>query len=313
MTEASKLLSRDGDQYSYTTQSGEQITGPVSFCFLASLQENNPELYNKIPNLFKQQLTEQAYDRPFLDAAIMQQNLIRAVLDDPLLTNTEDVPEYFDDDYYLAFASNNSDDKYQELTRDIPKHTTKFRGVLFRVKLTGIMDLQTGELVPQDSSKKGVLPPGQGWVSGMRSNQLRLTEDSVAQGLLSQADYRALHYYAVYKHVLDHAEGERSLYQPMHTKSRIWFTPEGPDARIEFDFVSRNRPGSLEEAVGLQDIGWAHVKGLGVFCGANSQVTGVTTPKATRAATPRSLPSRAAAAPASATMSSKREKSASVF
>jgi hypothetical protein len=312
-TNTSDLLDTKQDQATYTTHDGNVVTGPVSYVFLVALQENNPELYNKVPNLFKRQLTEQAYNRPFVDSSILGDNQIRVALEDPKLLYNEDIPSFFNEEFILEFLSRGEDDKkYMELMRTIPEHFDSFRGVTVKLHLTGILD-DEGELVPQESNKKGSLPMGQSWLSGLRSNQLRLDEKAVEHELITLADYKALHYYAAFAHVLISAEGDRALYNKSHTNRRIWFAPANKQARVEFDFISRNTPGTLEEAVGLTEISWANVRGLGIFCGTNSQITDVSAPVGGRANAPRpALPLRAkpAGVPAEATFGQKRAKTA---
>jgi len=160
----------------------------------------------------------------------------------------------------------------------------EYRGVELKIRLSGIMDLATREMVPQGGPKNQSLPPGQDWLSGHRSPTLTVGPEAVDNGLFTVAEYRRLHYYASLIALLCEIEGDsNAAYAAGGNSSLRQYLVPGPNAKFQFqlDFRPSQRAEDAGQYVpGITDVAWTGLRILGVFAGG-----AVETPKAVQALT----------------------------
>ena len=154
-----------------------------------------------------------------------------------------------------------------------------YRGVEFKIRLSGIMDVATREMVPQGGPKNQSLPAGQDWLSGHRSPTLTVGPEAINDGLFTEIEYRMLHYYASLMSLLTEIEGDsNAAYNPTNSSLRQYLVP-GPNAKFQFQLDFRPKSQKAEDAgqyvPGIAEVAWAGFKILGVFAGG-----AVETPKA---------------------------------
>jgi len=162
----------------------------------------------------------------------------------------------------------------------------QYRGVEVKIRLSGIMDLATREMVPQRGPKNQSLPVGQDWLSGHRSPTLTVGPQAVDEGLFTESEYRMLHYYASLIALLCEIEGDSNAAYASGGNSslRQYLVPEA-NARFQFQLDFRPKSQKAEDAgqyvPGITEVAWTNLRILGVFAGG-----AVETPKAVQPHTP---------------------------
>lgn len=207
---------------------------------------------------------------------------------DPALVYPEDEITWTDDQLSKIQTSPNWAAKIALMKGLVVKNYQhrNHRGVEFKIRLSGIMDLATREMVPQGGGKNQSLPAGQDWLSGHRSPTLTVGHQAVDAGLFTESEYRMLHYYASLISLLCEIEGDSNAAYAAGGNSslRQYLVPEA-GAKFQFQLDFRPRSQKAEDAgqfvPGITDVAWEKLRILGVFAGGT-----VETPKAVQPHTP---------------------------
>lgn len=207
---------------------------------------------------------------------------------DPALVYREDEITWTDDELAEIQASPNWAVKIALMKGLVVKkyQHRDYRGVEFKIRLSGIINLATREMVPQGGGKNQSLPVGQDWLSGHRSPTLTVGHQAVAEGLVTESEYRMLHYYASLISLLCEVEGDsNAAYAAGGNSSLRQYLVPGANAVFQFqlDFRPRSqKPADVGQYVpGITDVAWEGLRILGVFAGGPTE-----TPKAVQPHTP---------------------------
>jgi hypothetical protein len=228
----------------------------------------------EIPLLFR----FQAYKNPnqefaYLNAKQLRKNIMRISVDEPVLESLTDLPVITDDEIAQAYAQREGDFGLQHLPilqRFITERMTSFNGVKVKFRLMGIINTKSGELQPMKSTNQSEPVAPFKWMTGMRSLNTRYLASSSGT-VLDPSLYKALHYYAALVATVNRIEGDRAYFSgKAYGKSKIFLTPAADDGNVTFQLQQRVNPRTSEKVIGLKDVKLKHMKGLGIFCGAQT-------------------------------------------
>jgi hypothetical protein len=163
-----------------------------------------PELRNQLPLLFEEQAVRKCPKFYLTGEQVGEQALMRIVIEDPTV-----VPG----------------------------------GISVKFRLTGIMHQESGEMVPQNRSQRGMgLGQGQAWMKGFKSNPgIILTPQH-----LSPEGYGALEEYANF-----YASVGRDAFYNEHSGNRLFLAALDPSAQFQFYIQVRTNPTNGGYALGI--------------------------------------------------------------
>jgi len=262
----------------YNPENGsDQIPDPSAIAWKSDLRK----ILRGVPKLFIEQATgPDATEHLFLDYTHLtsedNSQLVRIVVEEPLLMNSRDVPEFSTAELTELWSIQDSAQRYQRLDETIRKRmeNAEYLGVRAKFKLTAICDPQTGELTPMQSNRRG--GGDTPWLQGFKSTHLEFTPESVPN-LLGEKEYRSFHHFAVFCDLLKRMEGESALYtpgsegQPGNSSRRLWLTPHTPDALFVFKLALRQNPRSGAPSIGIADVKFRGMTTLGFMSGGAAQ------------------------------------------
>lgn len=127
--------------------------------------------------------------------------------------------------------------------------------VKFKVRLRGILNINTGEMRPHKAGSS--MTEGEGWLHGYNSTYVELSKEQVEEGIISQDDFNMLVKYALWWEGIVAEEGDRAPYSKAHVRQRLYITAANADFLFLFDLEDRGNP-EVEDAhvIGINNLEW---------------------------------------------------------
>ena len=158
----------------------------------------------------------------------------------------------------------NSEQEYFRLVIQELSYLEEEEEVHFKIKLQGIMNPETGEMIPM---RRGETNSDGEWLQGLNSPKLCLSKEDVAEGLISEREFASLVKYAKFWE----SKGNDLMYETPNSRTRVWLTAGNPDFKFQFILETRTNPKTNELTIGIADVSWVNGQliGSGVLQPAN--------------------------------------------
>jgi hypothetical protein len=140
--------------------------------------------------------------------------------------------------------------------------------VAAKLKVRGIMD-DKFQLVPMQTGRVD-LAPGQSWLKGHYSPELRFDLALVRAGYITPEELEALIRYEALWKSMGTQQYDTAVASPgakPNSKKRLYLTAKDTSSKFQFFYTVRTNPKTGEETIGIQEIGWVGMHLIGTTTG----------------------------------------------